>query len=128
MKKPTRILFVCARALQRSPTAVDVAVHLAKQAGRKVKGIDSDIDFDYEILSAGTCVDEENEEGRQVDKDLCDRMNIIVAMDYSIQQHVINYCRQAPGRVANLEIEDKYERGDKELIEILEKELARYLQ
>ena len=122
---PKRIVFVCAANKYRSPTAEEVAKRLARKAGKKVFGIDSFLEFDYEILSAGT---DACDEGRQFTEELGKRMDIIVSMDHYIWTKLQNEFKVPRHKITGMDIPDQYQRNDPELIKILEEELHYILQ
>lgn len=122
---PQRIIFVCIANKYRSPTAEEVAKRLARKAGKKVFGIDSFIEFDYEILSAGT---DACDEGRQFTQELGERMDKIVSMDYYVWRKLQEEFKVPRHKITGLEIEDVYPKNDPGLIEILEQEIPYILQ
>lgn len=106
-----RILFVCTANKLRSPTAEDVF--------RDYPGI--------EAISAGTSA----EAPRLLTKELVASADMIFAMESHHRERIRKKFKQRPpdNRIITLHIPDEYERGDPELIALLEdKVTVRLLQ
>lgn len=98
-----RVLFVCTANRLRSPTAEDLF--------RDWPGI--------EALSAGM----DSAATRPLDKALVASADLIFAMETHHRERIRKKYRQRPhdGRIVALHIPDEYERGDPELIALLER-------
>jgi predicted protein tyrosine phosphatase len=101
-----RILFVCTANKLRSPTAEDVF--------RDSPGI--------EAISAGT----DAESPRPLTKELVASADMIFAMENHHRERIRKKFKQRPpdNRIITLHIPDEYERGDPELIALLEDKIA----
>ena len=97
-----RVLFVCTANKLRSPTAED----LFKDFG----GLD--------VLSAGT----DAEAPRPLTKELVASVDLIFVMETHHRERIRRKFKQRPAdnRIVTLHIPDEYERGDPELIALLE--------
>ena len=106
-----KLLFVCTANQHRSRTAEDLYRN----------------DPDYEVVSAGTDVYEEDPDERPVTKALLDWADIVFVME---PYHRETLEERFPGlakRIVVLEVEDIYYRGDPHLINVLQNRLSMYL-
>ncbi len=97
-----KVLFVCTANKLRSPTAEDVF--------RNYPGI--------EALSAGT----DSEAPRPLTKELVASADLIFAMENHHREWIRRKCKQRPAdhKIVTLHIPDEYERGDPELVNLLQ--------
>ncbi|MHA3977356.1 low molecular weight protein tyrosine phosphatase family protein [Halovulum sp. GXIMD14794] len=100
-----RILFVCTANKLRSPTAEDVF--------RDWPGI--------EAISAGT----DSEAPRPLSKELVESADMIFAMETHHRDRIRKKYKKRPpdNRIITLHIPDEYERGDPELVELLNEKI-----
>lgn len=100
-----RILFVCTANKLRSPTAEDVF--------RDTPGI--------EVISAGT----DAEAPRPLTKELVAAADMIFAMEAHHRERIRKKFKQRPpdNRIVTLHIPDEYERGDPELVLLLQERI-----
>ena len=98
-----RVLFVCTANKLRSPTAEDLF--------KDWPGLD--------VLSAGT----DAQSPRPLTKELVASADLIFAMETRHRERIRKKYKQRPHdrHIITLHIPDEYERGDPELIELLEK-------
>lgn len=102
-----RVLFVCTGNVGRSPTAEAL-----------LKGKEG-----FEVRSAGTWVNAR----RRVSESLVEWADIIFVMEQHHKETIIALKPEAENKITVLNIPDMYVRNDPELIKILKKKLARYL-
>lgn len=110
--KKKNILFVCYGNLNRSPTAADVCRKMADEQNLEI-----------DASSAGIAVYAEN----PMSKDLADSADIIFVMEDYMKALLEEYYGQNSEKIIVLNIPDMYARNAPELVEILEKEISRYL-
>ena len=102
-----RVLFVCTGNMDRSPTAEAL---LKGKRGLEVK-------------SAGTWIHAR----RRISKDLIDWADLIFVMEEHHRDVILSISPEAKKKVIVLGIPDVYRRNDPELVEMLKRKLAEYL-
>jgi len=105
-----RVLFVCTANKLRSPTAEDLF--------KDWPGLD--------VLSAGT----DSEAPRPLTKELVASADLIFAMKTHHRERIRKKFKQRPAdnRIITLHIRDEYERGDPELVALLEEKVRPRLE
>jgi predicted protein tyrosine phosphatase len=109
--RPRRILFVCTANVHRSRTAHDLY-----RGNRR-----------YEVRSAGTDVYNDDPDEEPVTDELLAWADIVFVMEPYHRDAIEERFHARPGKIVVLDIEDRYDRGEPQLIRLLEERLSRYL-
>jgi len=102
-----RVLFVCSGNIDRSPTAEAL-----------LKGKEG-----FEVKSAGTWIGART----IVSKELIDWADMIFVMEGHHKEALKQIDSKAEKKIIVLDIDDRYLRGDPELVRILKERLSKYL-
>jgi predicted protein tyrosine phosphatase len=109
--RPQRLLFVCTANVHRSRTAEDLYRENPS----------------YEARSAGTDVYDDEPDENPLTDELLAWADIVFVMEPYHRKAIEERFLARPRRIVVLNIEDRYDRGEPQLVRLLQKRLSRYL-
>jgi len=115
-EKKRKVLFICRKGMNRSPTAEKVFKKLLSQLGYKVFDKDNIVDFDVEVNSAGL---QAVKGGNQVTREMLKKCSEIYVFEPRQQEVLITEYGQPKEKIVCLNIPDIYSKDNSEELEAL---------